>query len=85
MFGVSCPYRRARLAEMRSAVTEANAIPEDARARARLGDVPAANVDEWWRSARHRWLDASVDLTHHIATHSANPTYLGQENGSTWG
>jgi hypothetical protein len=85
MFGVSCTYCRALLAEMRSAVMEANAISEDARARARVGDVPNANVDEWWRNARHRWLDASVDFTHHIATHPANPTYLGQENGSTWG
>jgi hypothetical protein len=84
MVGVSCPYCRALLAEMRSAIMEVNAILENARARTRLGDVPAP-VDEWNLSARHRWLDASTDLTNPIATHSVNPIYFGQEDGSGWG
>jgi hypothetical protein len=60
---------------------EANAIAEDARAQIRSGNLRNEHVDEWWRDARHRWLDASVDLTTHIATHSVNPTYRDRENG----
>jgi hypothetical protein len=84
MVGVSCPYCLALLAEMRSAIMEVNAILENARARTRLGDVPAP-VDEWNLSARHRWLDASTDLANHLATHPANPTCFGQERLPAWG
>jgi hypothetical protein len=79
MVAVSCPYCLALLAEMRSAIMEADAIIEDSRAWIRLSDLPAANVNEWYRNARHRWLDASADITNHVATHSVNPTYFGQE------
>jgi hypothetical protein len=81
MVAVSCPYCLALLAEMRSAAMEAGAISEDARAQVRAGGLPEAHAREWWLDARRRWLDASTDLTNHIATHLVNPTCFGQENG----
>ena len=80
MVTVSCPYCLALLAEMRSAVMEAGAIIEDARVQTRVGHLPDAHVQEWWRDAHYRWLDAWTDLRNHFATHSVNPT-SGQENG----
>jgi hypothetical protein len=69
MLDSPCPDCLALLAEMRSATMEIHAIAENAKAQRRAGNPPGANVNEWWQNARARWVEASMDLTNHLATH----------------
>ena len=80
MVGLSCPDCVALFAEMRSAITEAKSIAQDAAALSRAGNLPIEGVNEWWQiserweSARLRWSEASTDYKNHLAKHPCTPT-----------
>jgi hypothetical protein len=68
MFGNSCPDCVAFFAEMHSAIMEANAITENAKALRCAGDRRSPPVPKWWEitesweNARRRWRKASMEL-----------------------
>jgi hypothetical protein len=80
MLGHSCADCVALFAEMRSAITEAKSIAQDAGALSRAGNLPIEDVNEWWQitdrweNARQRWVQASTDFKTHLATHRTTPT-----------
>ena len=64
--------------EMRSAITEANALVEEAGVLIH-GSNPSEHFDklrqirERWQNTCRRWSDASMDLTNHCETHESTP------------
>ena len=79
MFGNACPDCVAFFAEMHSAIMEANAITENAKAVRCAGDRRSPPVLKWWEitesweNARRRWREASTDFKNHVATHHSPP------------
>ena len=79
MFGNSCPDCVALFVEMRSAIMEANAIIENAKALRRAGNRRSPHVPKWWaiteswENARRRWREASTEFKNHAATHHSTP------------
>jgi len=79
MFGYSCKDCHALLAKMHSAIMEANAITENAKAVRLAGNRRSPHVPEWWEikeaweTAHRRWMLASTDFKTHVATHHSTP------------
>jgi hypothetical protein len=79
MFGHLCKECHALLAEMHSAITETKAITANAKALRRERNWAGKDIDEWrqitevWENARRRWILASSELKHHVATHHSTP------------
>ena len=73
MLGNSCADCVALFGEMSSAVTEADAITEQARVLIHASK-PSDHVDErcrmreHWEDVRHRWVVAAQNLKNHSAT-----------------
>ena len=73
-----CRFCFALFGEMRSAITEANALVEEAGVLIHASK-PSEHHEGWrqtrdrWQSTRQRWLEASADFTNHLATHEARP------------
>ena len=80
MLGYHCPDCVAIFAEMHSAIMEANAITEHAKALRHAGVRHGTHLLEWWETkeswdnARRRWLAASTDLLSHLAKHRSTLT-----------
>lgn len=83
MFGNSCPHCMAFFAEMHSAIMEANAITENAKALSRVSKRRWWEITESWENARRRWREASTEFKNHAATHHTTP--LTQEGGQGLG
>ena len=75
MLSVSCTDCVGLFCEMRSAITEAKSILQDAGGRSRARYVPIEDVNEWgqiterWENAHRDWLVAAANLKNHFATH----------------
>ena len=76
MFGYLCKDCHTLLAEMRSAITEANAFVAEAGVLIHASK-PSKHIDVWWQTrdrwqnAHLRWMLASAGLKNHFATHHA--------------
>ena len=74
MLGHSCADCVALFAEMRSAITEAKSIAQDARALSRERN-PTPKINEWrqirelWESAHVRWVWVRMNLKNNLETH----------------
>lgn len=83
----TCPDCLALLAEMESAITEANATIQEGESLIYTGKPPE-HIEEWrqimelWENAHRRWVIAAKNFRNHIATkHQGTPP--GREHGQS--